>query len=58
VGAPIVVLVCGAVPGQPLEVSRDQIRAGIEAVLPHAEATRSGWPSSRCTRCTPTIARR
>jgi sugar phosphate isomerase/epimerase len=38
VGAPLVVLVCGAVPGQPLAKSRDQIRAGIEAVLPHAEA--------------------
>jgi sugar phosphate isomerase/epimerase len=37
-GAPLVVLVCGAVPGQPLPVSRDQIRAGIEAVLPHAQA--------------------
>jgi sugar phosphate isomerase/epimerase len=37
-GAPLVVLVCGAVPGQPLSVSREQIRAGIEAVLPHAEA--------------------
>jgi sugar phosphate isomerase/epimerase len=36
-GAPIVVLVCGAVPGQPLATSREQIRAGIEAVLPHAE---------------------
>ena len=39
VGAPMVVLVCGAVPGQPLPVSRDQIRAGIEAVLPHAQAS-------------------
>ncbi|HEY0706788.1 MAG TPA: sugar phosphate isomerase/epimerase family protein, partial [Polyangia bacterium] len=39
-GAPLVVLVCGAVPGQPLATSRDQIRAGIEAVLPHAEANR------------------
>jgi sugar phosphate isomerase/epimerase len=39
-GAPLVVLVCGAVPGQPLSVSRDQIRAGIEAVIPHAEANR------------------
>jgi sugar phosphate isomerase/epimerase len=38
-GAPIVVLVCGAVPGQPLAASRDQIRAGIEAVLPHAQAS-------------------
>jgi sugar phosphate isomerase/epimerase len=37
-GAPMVVLVCGAVPGQPLAKSRDQIRAGIEAVLPHAQA--------------------
>ena len=37
-GAPLVVLVCGAVPGQPLDVSRNQIREGIEAVLPHAEA--------------------
>ena len=37
-GAPLVVLVCGAVPGQPLAKSRDQIRAGIEAVLPHAQA--------------------
>jgi sugar phosphate isomerase/epimerase len=37
-GAPIVVLVCGADPGQSLETSREQIRNGIEAVLPHAEA--------------------
>ena len=37
-GAPLVVLVCGAVPGQPLDVSRGQIRDGIEAVLPHAQA--------------------
>ncbi len=37
-GAPLIVLVCGAVPGQPLPTSRDQIRGGIEAVLPHAEA--------------------
>jgi len=36
-GAPLVVLVCGAVPGQSLEESRRQIKAGIEAVLPHAE---------------------
>ena len=35
-GAPLVVLVCGAVPGQPLEISRQQIRDGIAAVLPHA----------------------
>jgi sugar phosphate isomerase/epimerase len=39
VGAPMVVLVCGAHPGQSLEESRNQIREGIEAVLPHAEAT-------------------
>jgi len=37
-GAPLVVLVCGAVPGQPLDVSRAQIRDGIEAVLPDAQA--------------------
>ena len=37
-GAPLVVLVCGALPGQPLDVSRGQIREGIEAVLPHAQA--------------------
>lgn len=37
-GAPLIVLVCGAVPGQPLEVSRRQIHDGIAAVLPHAEA--------------------
>lgn len=38
IGAPMVVLVCGARPGQSLQTSRDQIREGIEAVLPHAEA--------------------
>ncbi len=37
-GAPMVVLVCGAVPGQPLAVSRDQIRASIEGLLDHAKA--------------------
>ena len=37
-GAPLVVLVCGADPDQPLSTSRHQIREGIEAVLPHAEA--------------------
>lgn len=36
-GAPLVVLVCGAVPGQPLEESRRQIKDGIMAVLPDAE---------------------
>lgn len=36
-GAPMVVLVCGAVPGQPLETSRRQIADGIAAVLPLAE---------------------
>ncbi len=38
-GAPVLVLVCGAVPGQPLAVSRDQIAEGIAAVLDHAKAT-------------------
>jgi sugar phosphate isomerase/epimerase len=37
-GAPLIVLVCGAVPGQPLEESRRQIADGIAAVLPHAAA--------------------
>ena len=37
-GAPLIVLVCGAVPGQSLSESRKQIRDGIAAVLPHAEA--------------------
>jgi len=35
-GAPLIVLVPGAVPGQPLEQSRTQIREGIEAILPRA----------------------
>jgi sugar phosphate isomerase/epimerase len=37
-GAPLIVLVCGAHPGQPLAASRAQIRDGIEAILPHAQA--------------------
>ncbi|GAA5221312.1 sugar phosphate isomerase/epimerase family protein [Membranihabitans marinus] len=36
-GAPLIVLVCGANPNIPLAASRDQIQAGIEAVLPYAE---------------------
>jgi len=36
-GAPMIVLVCGAVPGQPLGESRRQIADGIAAVLPLAE---------------------
>ena len=35
-GAPMIVLVCGADPDQPLEISREQIRKGIETVLPYA----------------------
>ncbi len=38
IGAPHVVLVCGAVPGQPLEESRRQIQDGIAACLDHARA--------------------
>ena len=38
VGAPSLVLVCGAVPGQPLTESRAQIRDGIAACLEHAAA--------------------
>lgn len=37
-GAPLIVLVCGAVPGQSLTESRKQITDGIAAVLPHAQA--------------------
>lgn len=37
IGAPLVVLVCGAVPGLPLAEARQQIRDGIAAVLPHAK---------------------
>ena len=35
--APMLVLVCGSAPGQSLSESREQIRQGIEACLPHAE---------------------
>ena len=37
-GAPLIVLVCGAVPGQPLAESRKQIRDGIAALLPECRA--------------------
>jgi len=36
-GCPMLVLVCGAEPEISLEKSRDQIREGIEAILPYAE---------------------
>ncbi len=36
IGAPLVVLVCGAVPGMPLEEARKQIADGIGATIPHA----------------------
>jgi sugar phosphate isomerase/epimerase len=36
-GAPILVLVCGASPDQSLQTSREQIRKGIEELLPLAE---------------------
>ncbi|MGF1586514.1 MAG: sugar phosphate isomerase/epimerase family protein [Bacteroidales bacterium] len=35
--APLVVLVCGADPGQSIQTSIDQIRAGLESILPVAE---------------------
>ncbi len=38
IGAPLVVLVCGAVPGMDLAEARQQILDGIAAVLPHAKA--------------------
>ncbi|HRI87300.1 MAG TPA: sugar phosphate isomerase/epimerase family protein [Candidatus Hydrogenedentes bacterium] len=37
IGAPLVVLVCGAVPGMPLAEARKQIVDGIATVLDHAE---------------------
>jgi sugar phosphate isomerase/epimerase len=37
-GAPLIVLVCGAVPELPLTESRQQIAEGLAAVLPHAQA--------------------
>lgn len=37
-GAPLIVLVCGAVPGQPLVESRRQIQDGIAALLPECAA--------------------
>ena len=36
-GSPMVVLVCGAEPKISLQQSRDQIKAGIESILPYAE---------------------
>jgi sugar phosphate isomerase/epimerase len=36
IGAPLVVLVCGAVPGIPLAEARQQIADGIAAIVPHA----------------------
>lgn len=38
IGAPLIVLVCGAVPGIDLEAQRGQIADGIAAVLPRAAA--------------------
>lgn len=38
IGAPLLVLVCGAEPGQSLEVSRTQIQTGIEHLIPTAES--------------------
>jgi sugar phosphate isomerase/epimerase len=35
--APLVVLVCGADPGQSIQTSIDQIRTGLESILPVAE---------------------
>lgn len=38
IGAPLVVLVCGAVPGMPLHDAREQIADGIAEILPHAQS--------------------
>jgi len=37
IGAPLIVLVCGAIPGQSLTESRKQIADGLAAILPVAE---------------------
>lgn len=37
IGAPLVVLVCGSDPAQSLEKSREQIRDGIEKIIPYAK---------------------
>jgi sugar phosphate isomerase/epimerase len=39
VGAPLLVLVCGATPGQSVADNVDQIQEGIEAILEQAEST-------------------
>lgn len=39
-GAPLVVLVCGADPRQSIEISRQQIQKGITALIPHAQNNR------------------
>ena len=39
IGAEMVVLVCGAVPGVPLDAARGQTADALEALLPHAEQT-------------------
>jgi len=36
-GAPLIVLVCGADPRVPIDAARAQVTAGIEAILPEAE---------------------
>jgi sugar phosphate isomerase/epimerase len=38
-GAPLIVMVCGAAPGQSLFASRAQIADGFRAILPHARAS-------------------
>ncbi len=37
IGAPLIVLVCGATPGVPLDTARGQIADGIAAIEPHAK---------------------
>jgi sugar phosphate isomerase/epimerase len=39
IAAPLIVLVCGAVPGMPLDEARKQIADGIERLLPHAQSS-------------------
>ena len=64
-GAPMIVMVCGAVPGQSIQKSLSQIRSGLETLLPYAErhGVKLGieplhpmYADSRSTICTMKVA--
>jgi len=50
-GAPLIVLVCGAVPGQSLVESRKQIVDGIAALLPECKGATHSEAVSHCAEC-------